>query len=92
MKMLAGIVATLTLAGVTAAYAQIIYPGAPHPYPGAPYLYSSAPYVEPQVVVAPAPYGGAYIPGPYPGSAVVNPYTGRWCTFEPTGWHWCWTP
>ena len=96
MKMLVGIVATLALVGVTGAYAQIVYPGAPYLYPGAPY------YVEPQVVVAPppvpptvlapAPYGGAYIAGPYPGSAVVNPYTGRWCTFEPSGWHWCWTP
>ena len=29
MKMLVGIVATLALVGVTGAYAQIVYPGAP---------------------------------------------------------------
>ncbi len=95
MKMLAGIVATLTLVGVTGAYAQIVYPGAPYLYPGPPYVEPQAvvaPMPLPPVMVAPAPYGEAYIPGPYPGSAVVNPYTGRWCTFEPNGWHWCWTP
>jgi hypothetical protein len=32
------------------------------------------------------------IPESYPYAAVVNPYTGRWCTFEPSGYHWCWTP
>ena len=34
----------------------------------------------------------AYGPGPRPGSVIVNPNTGRWCTFEQSGWHWCWTP
>jgi len=102
MKMLGGIVAALVLVGVTDAYAQIVYPGAPYPYQGAPYPYPGAPYPAPAIIVAPAPppsvvvtpapYGAAYIPGPYPGSVVVNPYTGRWCTFEPGGWHWCWTP
>jgi hypothetical protein len=99
MKMLAGIVAALALVGVTGADAQTVYPdppypyrGAPYPYPGVPYPYPGAPYPAPPVVVAPTPYGGAYIPGPYPGSVVVNPYTGRWCTFEPSGWRWCWTP
>jgi hypothetical protein len=98
MKMLAGMVAALALVGVTGAYAQGVYPGEPYAYPGAPYAYpggpypySGAPYPAPPVA-APAPYGGAYIQGPYPGSVVVNPYTGRWCTFEPSGWHWCWTP
>jgi len=67
------------------------YSGAPYPYAGGPYPYSGAPYPAPYVA-APAPYGGAYIQGPHPGSVVVNPYTGRWCTFEPNGWHWCWTP
>jgi hypothetical protein len=46
-------------------------------------------------VVAPAPYVGpgfGYGPGPVPGSVIVNPVTGRWCTFEPSGWQWCWTP
>jgi hypothetical protein len=47
------------------------------------------------VVVAPAPYIGpdlGYGPGPVPGSVIVNPVTGRWCTFEPSGWQWCWRP
>jgi hypothetical protein len=101
MKMLALIVAALALFGVTGAYAQVIYPGAPYPYAGAPYPYAFAPYLAAPVVVAPgptppivapAPYSEAYIPGPYPDSVVVNPYTGRWCTFQPDGWHWCWTP
>jgi hypothetical protein len=84
-------VAGLALAGVTGANAQD-YPvpyGAFYPYAG---LYMAAPVgVGPAPVVAPA-YAGAYVPGPYPGSVVVNAYTGRWCTFQPDGWHWCWTP
>jgi hypothetical protein len=36
--------------------------------------------------------GPGYGPGPVPGSVIVNPATGRWCTFEPSGWRWCWTP
>lgn len=86
----AGTVVALSLVGVTGAYAQIVYPGSPYPYPGA--LYQVPPAVvapAPSIVVAPSPYGGAYI---YGGPVVVNPYTGRWCTFEPNGWHWCWTP
>ena len=35
---------------------------------------------------------GAYGPGPVAGSVIVNPTTGRYCTFEQSGWHWCWTP
>jgi hypothetical protein len=91
MKMLAGAVAALALIGVTGAHAQFVYPGEPYHYSGAPY---PPPVVAMPVpaAVAPAPYGTAYIPGPYPGSVVVNPYTGRWCTFEPSGWHWCWRP
>jgi len=81
MKTLAVAVAVSALVGVTGADAQIVYQ---YPY-GAAYLASP-------VVVAPAPYGGAYVPGPYPGSVVVNPYTGRWCTYQPDGWRWCWTP
>jgi hypothetical protein len=82
--------------------APYAYAGAPYAYAGAPYAYAGVPYAAPfvvvepaptpAVVIAPVPYGEAYIPGPYPGSAVVDPYTGRWCTFEPSGWHWCWTP
>ena len=33
-----------------------------------------------------------YGPGPAPASAVVNPVTGRWCTTQPSGYQWCWTP
>jgi hypothetical protein len=25
-------------------------------------------------------------------ATVVDPATGRWCTIEPSGWHWCWRP
>jgi hypothetical protein len=88
VKMLALAPAVLVLLGVTGANAQDY----PVPY-GAPYF--PPPVVAPPpgpVVVAPAPDGGAYMPGPYPGSIIVNPYTGRWCTFQPDGWHWCWTP
>jgi hypothetical protein len=57
-------------------------------------LYLAAPVgVAPAPIgVAPAPYVAGYVPGPYPGSYVVDAYTGRWCTFQPDGWHWCWTP
>ena len=97
MKTLAVTVAAVALLGVTGAKAQSDYPP-PYaaPYAAAPYagMYLAAPVgVAPApVVVAPAPYGGAYVPGPYPGSFVVDAYTGRWCTFQPDGWHWCWTP
>jgi hypothetical protein len=95
MKVLAGIVAALALIGVTGAYAQYYpYPGY-YPYP-AYYQYPGYyPYPGPPVAVAPAPPAAVapgYIPGPVPGSVVVNPYTGRWCTFQPDGWRWCWTP
>jgi hypothetical protein len=93
MKMLAGLVAALALVGVTGAYAQIVVPAPYYPAPYYPAPYYPAPYYSaPPIIVAPAPYGGGYIPGPYPGPVVVNPYTGRWCTFEPSGWRWCWTP
>ena len=96
MKTLAVAVAGLALAGVTSASAQDY----PYPYAGYyPYsgLYMAAPVVAPGfygAAVGPygAGYGAGYVPGPYPGSVVVNSYTGRWCTFQPDGWHWCWTP
>jgi hypothetical protein len=95
MKMLAGIVAALAV-GATGAHAQDVYVGAPpYPYAVAPYSVPQvvmAPVPAPGIVVAPAPYAGAYIPQPYYGPVVVNPYTGRWCTLEPSGWRWCWTP
>jgi len=90
MKMLAGIVAALTLVGVSGSHAQIFYPDAPYRYLAPPVVVVPAP--APRIVVAPPPFGGAYIPQPYPGPVVTNPYTGRWCTFEPSGWRWCWTP
>src|ERR1700733_5193151 len=93
MKTLAVTVAGLALAGVSGANAQD-YPVPyralyPYPYAG---LYMAAPVGAAPVGFAAAPYGGAYMPGPYPGSVVVNAYTGRWCTLQPDGWHWCWTP
>jgi hypothetical protein len=93
MKTLAVAVAGLALLGVTGANAQDY----PYPYPyAAPYagMYLAAPvgFAPAPVVVAPAPYAGAYVSGPVPGSFVVNAATGRWCTFQPDGWHWCWTP
>ena len=85
MKTLA-VTAVLALAGATGANAQLY----PVPYGG---LYLAAPVgVAPGPLVAPGPYYGGYMPGPYPGSVVVNPVTGRWCTIQPDGWHWCWTP
>jgi hypothetical protein len=94
MKTLAAAVAGLALLGVSGASAQD-YPvpyGAFYPYAG---LYMAAPVgVAPAAVgFAAAPYYGAgYAPGPVPGSVVVNAYTGRWCTLQPDGWRWCWTP
>ena len=93
MKRLAGIVAALALVGVPGAYGQSVDPGPAYSYPGAPYASQVAvPSPVLPMGVAPGPYDAAYIPGPYPGSVVVNPYTGRWCTLQPDGWHWCWTP
>jgi hypothetical protein len=98
MQRFAVAVAGLALLGVTGAGAQ----AQDYPYPyAAPYaspyagMYLAAPAVGVGPAIAPAaPYGGgvAYMPGPVPGSYVVNAYTGRWCTFQPDGWHWCWTP
>jgi hypothetical protein len=95
MKLLAGTVAGLALLGVTAANAQDypvpVYGAGVYPYGG---LYMAAPVgVAAPVVGAVGPYyASGYMPGPYPGSVVVNSYTGRWCTIQPDGWHWCWTP
>ncbi|HEY1745938.1 MAG TPA: hypothetical protein VGG11_04125 [Xanthobacteraceae bacterium] len=95
MKIMAVTVAGLALAGVTGASAQEypvpVYGAAVYPYGG---LYMAAPVgigVAPVVAASPY-YGAGYVPGPVPGSVVVNAYTGRWCTFQPDGWHWCWTP
>jgi hypothetical protein len=106
MKTLAVTVAALALLGVTGANAQdypypyagsyvaapvVAVPAPAYTYGG---LYLAAPVgVAPAPIgVAPPPYGSSYVPGPYPGSYVVDAYTGRWCTFQPDGWHWCWTP
>jgi hypothetical protein len=90
MKKLAGIIAALVLVGATGAHAQIVYPGPLYPGYLAPPVFVAP--VPPPIVVAPPPYGMGYIPEAYPYSAVVNPYTGRWCTFEPSGYRWCWRP
>jgi hypothetical protein len=100
MKTLAVTIAGLALLGVTAANAQDYpYPYAAPSYVGPSYvapayggLYLAAPVGVAPAPIAVGPYGGAYMPGPVPGSVIVNPYTGRWCTFQPDGWHWCWTP
>jgi type II secretory pathway pseudopilin PulG len=63
--------------------------------PGA--RYAPPPGAYPGAVVVPSPY---VAPGPVPYAAApvivnpvyVNPLTGRRCTYEPSGWHWCWTP
>ena len=87
MKMLAFVAAALTL-GATGAECADIYPA---PYPAYPGPAVVAPAPPPPVVVAPPPYGTPYVQ-PYPYAGVVNPYTGRWCTIEPSGYRWCWTP
>jgi len=89
----------LILVGSNGAHAQWGYgpPAAVYVNPG-PY-YAAPPvvvapgpgYAAPPVVVAPSP-GYSYVPGPYPGSVVVDYRTGRWCTFQPSGYRWCWTP
>jgi hypothetical protein len=80
-----------TAVGAGAYYGASSYYGAPYNYGAYGYGASAAtavPAAEPA-----ASYGGpGYGPGPVPGSVIVNPATGRWCTFEPSGWHWCWTP
>src|SRR5262249_1267223 len=63
------------------------YPGGNSAYDNSYNAYGSGGSGDPNV----AP-GAGYGPGPVPGSVIVNPNTGRWCTFEPSGWHWCWTP
>jgi hypothetical protein len=92
MKTLAGMVSALALFGVTGAHAQIVYPDGPYypVYPAPPEVV--APVPAPPIVVAPPPYGMPYLGAPYPYPAVVNPYTGRYCTVEPSGYRWCWTP
>ena len=52
---------------------------------GADAYYGGAPYDG-------VPEGYGYGPGPVPGAVIVNPVTGRWCTTEPSGYQWCWTP
>lgn len=81
--------------------APIVVAPIPYYYAAPPVVVAPAPYyAAPSVVVAPiapAPYvapgyGYSYISGPVPGSVVVNGRTGRWCTFAPSGYRWCWTP
>ena len=94
MKILAITVAGLALAGVTGANAQDYPVPLYGPYGG---VYGGGLYMQGPIGVAPVVgagpyYGAGYVPGPVPGSVVVNSYTGRWCTMQPDGWHWCWTP
>jgi hypothetical protein len=93
MKMLAGIVSAFALVGVSSANAQIVYPDAPY-FSG--YLPPVVVAPATPVVVAPPPYGTPYVTAPYaapyPYAGVVNSYTGRWCSYEPSGYRWCWTP
>jgi hypothetical protein len=79
-----GIVATAV--GVGVANAQ---------YAPAPPAYTPPPAYGPSPTYTPSPRGGpgyGYGPGPYPGAVIVNPVTGRWCTTEPSGYQFCWTP
>jgi hypothetical protein len=95
MRVLKGAIVAVALAGSTGAYAQGVYVAepAPVPYP-APYD-TAAPVivtpVPPPAYVGPG-YDYAYAPAPYSGATVVDPRTGRWCSIEPSGYRWCWTP
>jgi hypothetical protein len=65
---------------------------APPPYYGPGYGYGPV-----AAGYGPGPAPAAYGPvvagyGPAPAGAVVNPVTGRWCTIQPSGYQWCWTP
>ncbi len=72
-----GVIVGAAAAGAAAVGVDAYYGGAP--YDGA------APYYG-------IPEGYGYGPGPVPGAVIVNPVTGRWCTTEPSGYQWCWTP
>jgi hypothetical protein len=80
----AAVGATAVGAAATGAY---VAASAPPPYYGPGYGYGA-------VAAGPAPAGYGPVAagyGPTPG-AVVNPATGRWCTTQPSGFQWCWTP
>src|SRR5262249_57583034 len=65
---------------------------------------SAPPYYAPRYGYGPVATG--YGPGPAPSAygpvvrayaappagAIVDPVTGRWCTTQPSGYQWCWTP
>lgn len=60
---------------------------------------SAPPYYGPGYGYGPLAIGYAPEPAPVvagygsaPAGAVVNPVTGRWCTTQPNGYQWCWTP
>jgi len=94
MKMFPAIPAlVVALVGSNGAHAQWGYG------PPAQVYVNLGPYwAAPPVVVAPPPYyagpAGVIVPSPYYTGqpVVVNPYTGRWCSFRPSGYRWCWTP
>ena len=89
MKILAGTIAALMLAGSAGAHAQEVYVVAPAPV----YVNPAPYYAAAPVVVAPAAPDYAYVPAPYAGpTVVVDSRTGRSCRIEPSGYRWCWTP
>jgi hypothetical protein len=87
----------LTLVGSNSAYAQYWSYGPPAPIYVNPAPYYAPPQgvvAPPPVVVAPAARPVVVAPPAYYAAppVIVNPYTGRWCTIEPSGYRWCWTP
>jgi hypothetical protein len=97
MRMWTGAIAAAALVGSTGAHAQGFYVAEPAPvyvapapyYAGAPVVVAPAPrYVAPYATYAGPVDDYAYAPERY----IVNYRTGRWCTIEPSGYRWCWTP
>ena len=97
MRMWTGAIAAVALVGATGAHAQGVYVAEPAPayvgpapyYAGAPVVVAPAPrYVAPYATYVAPVDEYSYAPERY----VVNNRTGRWCTIEPNGYRWCWTP
>ena len=91
MRMWTGAIAAVALVGSTGAHAQGVYVAEPAPpyYAGAPVVVAPSPrYVAPYATYVEPVDDYAYAPERY----IVNYRTGRWCTIEPNGYRWCWTP